>query len=242
MNNLYLTDAYRREMDTLVEEVRTVKKKTAVSLVDNIFYPGGGGQPPDSGSILLPSGETVPVCRVLKLDGKVFACLASAAEVCVNDNVRTILDWEKRYATMRYHTGAHVLMGAIRRSVDGYVPEGIAIADDVLSCTVRFSGQWQPSDTAIREIEERANQQIQRCLKVEVLTYESLSQAIDQHESIYRGPSSFSGPVRVIVINEWDANPCGGTHVRSTEEVGQIRLTDFGEDHIVMQFAPSNSP
>jgi Ser-tRNA(Ala) deacylase AlaX len=235
MDNLYLTDAYCREVNTSVEEVRTIKKKTAVCLTDNIFYPGGGGQPPDTGSLGLGSGAIVPVVRVLKLDGKVFACLSSVADVHAGDNVHAVLDWPKRYAYMQYHTAAHIVMGAIRRKVANYEPEGIEIAEDASSCTANFSGQWQRSDAVMLEIEQLANAQIRNSAKVEVITHASLGEAIEKYGDIYRGPSSLAGPVRIIIAAGWDANPCGGTHVRSTDEVGEIRLTEFGDNYVTMQ-------
>ena len=70
MSDLYLTDSYIKTLNTKIDEVKIINKKAKISLRDNIFYPGGGGQPLDIGSIYLEDGSIIPITNLIKMDRK----------------------------------------------------------------------------------------------------------------------------------------------------------------------------
>lgn len=232
MKNLYLDDAYIREVQTTVIDMRLIKKKPAIILRENIFYPGGGGQPHDTGRVQFADGRVVSVSRVLKLDGKNYICLAETLEIQVNDPVFTTIDWERRYRLMRYHTAAHALMSTVRRNTENYTPEGIEIADDASMCKISFVAKWDYKDASAQKMISDTNNIIEQNPAVYSSEYGQLGDAITAFKEIYRGPITLSGSVRISIIDTWDANPCGGTHVKSLFEVGAIKLNSFNSDSI----------
>lgn len=231
--NKYMEDAYIKEISTIATEVRVVKKKPAIALEENIFYPGGGGQPYDIGSIELSNGKIVAVNRTLKLEGKIFICLSENIEIKPKDPVIATIDWNRRYRFMRYHTAAHVLMGAVKKNISNYAPEGIEISENGSSCQIAFSGSWDKSQSAVKKIFDEANNVISKDYLVEKKSFPSLLDAMTAYQSIYRGDDNFTGSVRLIVIQEWDANPCGGTHIRSLSEVGSIKFSKYDPNKII---------
>jgi Ser-tRNA(Ala) deacylase AlaX len=233
MRNLYLENAYIKELKTSVIEMRQVKKKPALYLEENIFYPGGGGQPHDLGQIKTMAGQVAHVSRVLKLDGKNFICLSDNIGVEPNAKITATIDWKRRYGFMRYHTAAHVLMGSVKRNLSDYLPEGIEIGENGTSCEIHFSGFWDESLKSVENIFSEANDVIKEDRLVEYREYSKLSEVLTDYSSIYRGPADLAGKVRIVVIKDWDANPCGGTHVRSLSEVGTIKLRNFNSTSIV---------
>ena len=238
MLELYQRDPCQKTLRTRVLAVTTVKKKPALHLAESILYPGGGGQPCDRGWITVPGGGRAAVTRVLKMNGKIYAVLAEDAAVEPGDRIDVEVDWEPRYRNMRCHTSTHVLNGALAKSVTGYVSQGIEVSEDGLAATSRFQGAW-PADreTALAHI-ETSNRLIAEGRSVQIVEYEAMSDAIAKVGPVYRDPVGLKGPVSVVVVEDWDANPCGGTHVRNANEVGPLRLLDFGPSHIRFALQP----
>jgi len=231
MPELYQKDPYLKSVRTTIAEATTAKKKPAVSLAANILYPGGG-QPADKGFVTLESGQRVVIERVLKMNRKVYAVLGEAAEVAAGDEVEVEIDWARRYRNMRYHTGAHVIMAAISRGVRGYEAKGIDIAEDGSGCALLFTGEWGVSEAEAKAFVEAANRTISAGRQVLTVEFETLSQAIEQYKDTYRGPKEMGGPVSIIVIEGWDANPCGGTHVANLSEIGPVELDSWGQEEL----------
>jgi Ser-tRNA(Ala) deacylase AlaX len=133
-----------------------------------------------------------------------------------------LLDWDRRYTLMRYHSAAHIIMAASRQEVSGYAAKGIAIAADLSGCEVRFSALGLMDDAITAAIERTAIEVINKDLRIEAKVYKSLNEAAEDNTGIFRVDPSLQlqGKVRIIVVDGFDANPCGGTHVRSLKEIG----------------------
>jgi Ser-tRNA(Ala) deacylase AlaX len=232
MVDIYLINSYSKGVNTTVKEIRKSKKKPAISLEENIFYPGGGGQPPDIGTVYFEDSSQIPIYRVLKMDGEIFLALSQSREVSIDDHVYAKIDWNKRYAYMRCHTAAHVVMGTIRRNIENYTPDGISISEGGDCVTVKFKGYWTRSEKEAKQFIEVANEMIRKDSKVIIKTYKSISVAINEFNEIYRGPRKFSGEVRIVIIDSWDANPCGGTHVNHLGEIEYLELVSFGNQDV----------
>ena len=110
VEKIYLVDAYKKELEATVTAVRPKE----LELDKTIFYPTGGGEPCDIGTILA-GGASYNVVDVKKSEENVIHMLDSDAALHVGDSVKCVLDWERRYAHMRYHTAAHVVGGVIEK-------------------------------------------------------------------------------------------------------------------------------
>jgi misacylated tRNA(Ala) deacylase len=214
---LYLTDAYLREFDAEVVDVDAERR--AVGLSTTAFFPGGGGQPPDTGSL---SGHEVTDVTKGK-DGVVWHTLANGARLPeAGAAVRGALDWERRHLLMRTHTALHILNGLIwlhyRARVTGaHMTPGQGRLDFELPAMSR---------ELAREIEARINEQVERDLPVHV-RFMPRSEA-DRDPSLMRLKANLIpravDPLRVIDIVGLDRQADGGTHVASTAEVGTVKV------------------
>jgi Ser-tRNA(Ala) deacylase AlaX len=233
MTNMYLVNPYLRCNKSRINEIRKIKGKCAISLEENIFYPGGGGQPHDKGSIYFEDQEH-RVEKVQKIDKKDFLILSHDADITLRNLINAEIDWDRRFSYMRCHTAAHVLMRAIKNNVENYVPNGINIAESGDSFIVKFKGNWNSTPENGSKFVELANDIIRRDLNVAIKNYKSISEAINEYKLLYRGPSDMPGDIRLIIIEGWDANPCGGTHVSHLQEVGGLGLIDIGNHEITV--------
>ncbi len=110
---LYQTDSYLRSFDATVEEID--EENHAIVLDRSAFYPGGGGQPNDLGTLTI-SGASMPLQRARKIGERVIHILPAEVPLPpVGSAVHAQLDWERRYALMRTHTAMHILCGVIFR-------------------------------------------------------------------------------------------------------------------------------
>ena len=211
---LFLRDAYMRECDATVQEIRD----NAVVLDRTIFYYTGGGQPHDTG---LLNGQLV--VDVKKVDGDVFHFLADGAVLpTAGDTVTCILDWERRHKLMRTHTAMHVLCGVIWNEWKVPVTGGNM---EPLSARMDFEFPEVPEGFAAR-VEDLVNEAIQQNYPIEVSFLPRDTAVVD--EDLIRTKVSLipeSVPeIRVVDIVGLDKQADGGTHVASTKEVGALKV------------------
>ena len=217
---LFQTDSYLREFDATVtaadEEARTV------SLDQTAFYPNGGGQPHDVGT--LRTGErSWPVDKVEKRGGEVVHQLGGTDPLPqTGESVHGELDWERRYRLMRTHTAMHVLCGTIWREFGAQVTGGQMYLD-------RARMDFELDDLnpeRVHRIEERANAAIEAGapVTVQILPREEAFAIPDLiRTKINLLPPGIS-EVRVVSVGELDTQADGGTHVADAREVGGIRV------------------
>lgn len=186
-----------------------------------IFYPTGGGQPGDSG-VLEWAGGQVPIATVLKFDGCVALVPSEPLPMPpIGAPARQLVDWTRRYRHMRVHTALHLLSVVIPLPVTG----GQIGAD---RGRLDFDMAEPPGDVAA--LEEALNALIQRDLVVgEVwITDEELAANPGLVKTMSVRPPTGQGQVRLVRITDGEAvidlQPCGGTHVRRTGEIGRIEI------------------
>lgn len=213
---LYLSDAYLREMEATV--VGVDPEGCRVALDRTVFYPTGGGQPHDTGTL---SG--VPVVDVRKEGGIVWHVLAADASLpAIGDTVAGELDWERRHALMRTHTVLHVLCGVIWNEWRVPVTGGKM---EPLSARMDFEFDPLPEGFGPR-IEELVNAELaaDRPIEVSFLPRDTaLTDADLIRTKVNLIPESVS-EIRVVDIVGLDKQADGGTHVRSTAEVGRMQV------------------
>ena len=188
-----------------------------VVLDRTVFYPTGGGQPGDSGT-LTGTGGTIVITEAVKGgDGILHKLEEGAAVPAVGDAVEVSLDWDRRYKHMRVHTALHLLCsvvdggvtggqigagkGRLDFNIPGERPEKEALTEALNQV---IAGDHEVSLSWITDAELEANPDLVRTMSVK--------------------PPMGSGKVRMVKIGDVDYQPCGGTHVRSTAEIGSIQI------------------
>ena len=174
---------------------------------ETLFYPTGGGQPHDLGTI-----NGVPVIDVFEEDGKVVHVLPQPLQ---GDRAFCVLDWERRLDHMQQHSGQH-LLSAVFEDKYGFRTESFHLGEEY--CTIDISA---PA-LSVREqnaVEERANQVI--FANLPLLTY-----TIRPEEKVPFPSAKFrtSKDLRIVEIKGFDYSPCSGTHVSSTGQIGLLKV------------------
>lgn len=205
---LYYEDVYKKEFTAKVLECRQGKKGYEVILDQTAFYPEGGGQPGDTGSL----GEAA-VTDVHEKNGELIHCTDRALEP--GTEVQGQINWARRFDLMQQHSGEHIVSGLVHEAF-GYDNVGFHMGSDVI--TIDFSGMLDEAQMA--EIEAKANQIIWENQEVEIF-YPSEEEL---KELEYRSKKELSGWVRIVRFPGADTCACCGTHVTRTGEIGMVKL------------------
>ena len=212
---LYLRDAYQRTFSARVTGVRD----GAVALDRTAFYPTGGGQPHDTGTL-----ASRPVVDVRKEGDEVWHVLADGVEpLAPGDDVHGEIDWERRHALMRTHTALHVLCGVIWNEWKVPVTGGNM---EPLSARMDFEFDPLPSGFGPR-VEELVNAELAaaRPVAIEFLPRDTALEDADLIRTKVSLVPATVPEIRVVDIVGLDKQADGGTHVQRTDEVGRIRVT-----------------
>jgi misacylated tRNA(Ala) deacylase len=213
---LYNEDAYLREFDATVVETTAA----GVVLDRTAFYPGGGGQPPDTG-VLRADGVECRVKRVSR-SGGVLVHKTGSGGPAAGAAVHGVLDWSRRLELMRTHTALHVLCGVVWRDFGAQVTGGDM---KPLSARMDFELEHMTADFA-RDVEELINAEVAaaRPVRTGTLPREEAFQIPDLiRTKINLLPASIE-EVRTVEIVGLDLQADGGIHVANTGEVGHIRV------------------
>ena len=220
---LFQTDAYLQEFDAMV--VSVIDESRAVILDKTAFYPGGGGQPCDLGSLSV-GGVTYPVDKVKKQGDDVLHFLGGDAPLpAPNSASHGTLDWARRYKLMRTHTALHVLCGTVFRDYGAQVTGGNM---EPLKGRMDFEFESMKGEF-VREIEAAVNKEVAeaRDVRVKILPREEAFQIPDLIRTKINLLPEGIQQVRTVEIVGLDLQADGGTHVRNTDEVGHIRVVDY---------------
>lgn len=208
MNELFYRDEYAREFDAEVISCQKGKKGYEVVLSDTAFYPEGGGQPADRGTL----GQ-VNVLDVKRQNGEILHITDAPLEPGMT--VHGVLDWERRFDHMQQHSGEHILSGMVHAQF-GYDNVGFHMNDEVV--TVDFNGPitWEEA----MELEDKVNAYIWTDAESrELYPSEEELKAMD-----YRSKIELKGKVRLVEYPGADLCACCGTHVAHTGEIGLMKI------------------
>ena len=192
-----------------------------IRLDRTVFYPTGGGQPGDSGVLRLRSGETIAIVDAVKGDmpGEVIHVPAAGA-VLPEPGIELIaeIDWERRHRLMRMHTCLHLLCSIVPGSVTGgQVSDGRGRLDfDVPGSSLDKEGLAARLNTLIAEAHPVGPRWI---------TDDELAAQPELIRTMSVKPPTGMGRVRLMEVPGVDLQPCGGTHVQNTAEIGSIAVT-----------------
>ncbi len=216
---VYLEDAYRREIEAEVLE----SADGWCALSATVFFPGGGGQPHDRGRLVL-GGEPIAVSAVREDDaGRIWHQVGRA--LAAGTVVRGEIDWPYRHALMRHHGLMHVVNAIARQHLGGAIT-GVQIGPDRSRIDLALAGF---SRERIPELEARVNAVIERGLSVgsSLIGADEFRRRPDLVRTLNVLPPVVDGRVRIVEIEGFDAQACGGTHVHSTREIGRARVAKF---------------
>jgi len=206
---LYYDDPYLRETDAIIMEI----KGNEILLDKTIFYPGGGGQPFDTGTIEKDFFKT-NVLETRKDDGKIWHRVEKN-NFNVGEKVRIRIDWDRRYYFMKAHTGEHILYRSLE-NVSKVKFEKMVLDHE---STLFVSGEISLDD--ISHAEDIANSIIRMNIPVKI-HYENIENVINTRIKRERIREE---NVRIVEIENFDRSACAGIHVKQTGEIGKIIVT-----------------
>lgn len=215
---LFRDDAYLRQTTAKVQGVNDLG---GIILDKTIFYAASGGQPGDCGLLRRTDGSEIAIATAVHPDGDkseiVHVPAPDQSVPDVGEDVELILDWDRRYKLMRMHTALHLLsvvfpypvtggsIGAEKGRLDFDMPE---VPEDILALAAQLNamvaGNHDVTDEWITDAEMAAQQELIKTMKVK--------------------PPVGQGRVRLVRIGDVDLQPCGGTHVANTSEIGPLRI------------------
>lgn len=210
---LFREDSYLRECDAEVLQA----EDDAIVLDRTVFYPLGGGQPGDTGSISWEGGSAVVVDTRYGEDGAVRHIVEAGAGLPdVGQTAHATLDWDRRYRHMRMHTGLHLLGSVLQYGVTG---GNISAAKSRLDFDMEDTVDKEQVNNALQALVS-ANHEV----SCRWITDEELEAQPELVRTMSVQPPKGAGRVRLLEIENVDLQPCGGTHLKTTAEVGAIRL------------------
>lgn len=220
---LYQTDAYLKEFSAAVTAVDAENR--AVTLDRSAFYPGGGGQPCDFGTLEI-DGLVYPIEKVKKQGEDVLHFLGDDhALPAVQAAAHGTLDWARRHQLMRTHTAMHILCGTVFRDYGAKVTGGDM---EPLKGRMDFEFETMRAEL-VHDIEAAVNHEVQqgREIRVKILPREEAFQIPDLIRTKINLLPEGILQVRTLEIVGLDLQADGGTHVANTSEVGRIKVTDY---------------
>ncbi len=214
---VFYQDSYQKTLTSEVVEV----VEDGVLLAATIFYPLGGGQPGDRGTLTIGARDYAVVDTRYADDGHNIVHYLEADDLSTiqaGDAVDMQIDWERRHRLMRMHTCMHLMCSLISaQATGGSVGETESRLD--------FDLQGQVIDK--EQLTAELNALVEKALPVTIgaITDAELDQKPELVRTMSVQPPRGHGTVRTISIEDTDYQPCGGTHVRNTAEIGELLVT-----------------
>ncbi|MGN6158544.1 MAG: alanyl-tRNA editing protein [Devosia sp.] len=215
---VFRAESYLKTLDAVVTEITP---DGGIVLDRTIFYATSGGQPNDTGRLLAADGHTIPLANVVHPEGDksriVHLPAPESPAAQPGDAVRLELDWDRRYRLMRMHTALHLLSVVLPFPVTGG-----SIGED--KGRLDFDMPEVPDN--LSELEARLNAMVLagHAVTQEWITDAEMAANPGLIKTMKVKPPTGQGRVRLIRIGEVDLQPCGGTHVANTSEIGPLKL------------------
>ena len=211
--DLFRHDSYQKSCDAVV----TADDGDAIVLDRTVFYAMGGGQPGDTGTILWDGGSASVIDTRYGEDGVIRHIVAEdSKKPKVGDDVRAELDWDRRYRHMRMHTALHLLGSVLQYGVTG---GSISSEKSRLDFDMQDAVDKEEVSKALKALVEENH-----VVSCRWISDEELEAQPDLVRTLSVQPPKGAGKIRLLEIEGVDLQPCGGTHLNSTGEVGQVRI------------------
>jgi len=211
---LYRDDAYLRACDATVIGV----DERGICLDRTVFYPMGGGQAGDAGTLTLDDGRDITIADTRR-DRESGALLHVPAETTpalhVGDKVKAEIDWERRYRHMRFHTATHLLCAVVP-----FPTNGCSITADYARLDFATGPEAIDKELVQRELDRLVNED--HSVRTIWITDEELASRPELVRTMSVKPPSGAGRIRLLEIEGVDLQACGGTHVANVRELGKM--------------------
>ncbi|SFA79531.1 MULTISPECIES: DHHA1 domain-containing protein [unclassified Bacillus (in: firmicutes)] len=213
-HKLYYKDPYTKTFSSKVSyQKQDESGRWYAVLSETAFYPTGGGQPHDTGTI-----DGIEVIDVEEVDGEIRHYIEKPFEE-VGDSVTGVIDWERRFDHMQQHAGQHILSAAFD-SVLGFETISFHLGKETLTIDLAIEDLSEEQASAAEAL---ANSIILENRPIETKwTTDS-----ELHQYPMRKMPKVAGDIRLVIIPDFDYNGCGGTHPSSTGQVGAIKILDW---------------
>ncbi|TQV79341.1 alanyl-tRNA editing protein [Denitrobaculum tricleocarpae] len=216
MELLFRDDAYLKDCEATVVSIG----EEGLRLDRTVFYPMGGGQPGDTGALTMESGEKIRVLDTRKGENHedvVHVLDPEATPPAVGSRVTAEIDWDRRYRLMRMHSCLHLLCAAVTGDVTGG-----QIGEEKSRLDFNLPDTQLDKEALTAELNRLISEN--HPVAERWISDEELSANPDLVRTMSVKPPSGSGKVRLLDIAGVDLQPCGGTHVRETGEIGRVRI------------------
>ncbi len=225
MTELYFDSSYVTSWATQLADKFTQNGQHYIVLQETAFYPNGGGQPCDGGTI-----DGIPVLDVSRVEGRIWHQVASLPEQQSGAELYCEIDWQRRFDHMQQHSGQHLLSATCLRVLNAPT---LSFHLGEQECTIDIDiAELKPDQ--VRLVEREVNAYIYRNLPIRsyIVNEEELAKL-----TLVK-PPSVTGMVRIVEIEGVEYNACGGTHVSRTGELGIVKLykAEKNKGHIRLYF------
>ncbi len=214
MIKIYENNAYVKEFKSKIKFIN--KEKKEIGLENTAFYARGGGQPGDIGTIKI-NEININISDTYKNNGEIVHKVESIENINLEDEVTGNIEWKIRHKHMRMHSALHLLCAVIPSGVTG---------GQIGYEKSRLDFNIQDEKIDKEEIEKKINQLVLEDHKIEFewITKEELDKKPELVRTMSVKPPDTNGKIRLVKIGEIDLQPCGGTHVKSTSEIGKVSI------------------
>ena len=212
MIKLYEENSYTKEFEAKI--INIDKEIKVIELEKTAFFGKGGGQPGDSGVLVSESGS-VEVIETVKKEDSILHQVNSVADLKIGDLIKGKINWEKRYKFMKMHTALHLLCAVVPAGVTG---------GQIGELKSRLDFNANVNSINKEEVQIKLNKVLKNDNNI---SYEWVdSQILEKKPELIRTmtvkPPKTNGKIRLVKIGNIDLQPCGGTHVKNTSEIGSI--------------------
>lgn len=213
---IFIEDPYKTEIEAIIVDLQQNKDLFNIILDKTIFYPEGGGQPSDLGTIEAPEG--IATIKYVRSDGDVVIHQCTIkGQLNKDDKVLCKLDWKYRFNNMKAQTGGHIVHDAVMQVIKDVKP---IRGSHGKKSYIEYQGIID--EKVIEKIQEKADSIIKenRDIVTEVVSFDELAKRCSFVPNLPK-----NRPLRIVSIGNVEPVPCGGTHVRKTGEIEKIVIT-----------------
>ncbi len=215
---IFEKEPYTARFQAKVVEIAEKGGAFLVRLDSTAFFPGGGGQGRDTGTIKGKNGEA-KVTETYESNNQIWHTCGGSSFV-VGEAVDCEIDWPRRHAMMKSHTAEHTFFHSLSEVFPGISMVKVQIAPEGSSIFARFNGELSPE--GMLEAEKKTNEIIAKGLEVKVNEFTKSSIPAGTRAKLERIDSD---SVRVVAVGDFDSCACAGIHVRNTSEIGALAVT-----------------
>jgi len=214
MSKLFEENAYLKEFKAKIININ-IEEKT-IELDNTAFYARSGGQPGDTGEIIAEN-QNIEVKDTIKKDNKIINIINKTENLDKGIEIIGKIDWEKRYKHMKMHSALHLMCAVIPLGVTG---------GQIGYEKSRLDFNDPEKEINKEEIEEKINSLVKDDYEItsEIIDSKILDEQPELVRTMSVKPPQIDGKIRLIKIGNVDLQPCGGTHVKSTAEIGSIKI------------------